>query len=76
MLAKNILAAAALATTAFAHPLEERQNSTRKLKWFGINESGAEFGETNFTGVYGTQYTWYDLNTLDVSLDSIVPRIL
>jgi endoglucanase len=35
------------------------------MKWFGINESGAEFGEKNFTGVYGKEYTWYDLNTID-----------
>jgi endoglucanase len=35
------------------------------MKWFGINESGAEFGEKNFTGVYGKEFTWYDLNTID-----------
>lgn len=56
---ESILAAAALASSAFA------QNTTRKLKWFGINESGAEFGEKNFTGVYGKEYIWYDLNTID-----------
>lgn len=65
MFMKNLLAAAALAATAFASPLEKRQNSTRKLQWFGINESGAEFGEKNFTGVYGTEYIWYDLSTID-----------
>lgn len=41
------------------------QATTRKLKWFGINESGAEFGETNFTGVYGKEYIWYNLDTID-----------
>lgn len=35
------------------------------MKWFGINESGAEFGEKNFTGVYGKEYIWYDLKTID-----------
>jgi endoglucanase len=50
---------AALATSALA------QGTTKKLKWFGINESGAEFGEKNFTGVYGKEFTWYDLNTID-----------
>ena len=65
MLLNNLLAAAALVGTAFAAPHETRQNSTRKMKWFGINESGAEFGEKNFTGVYGKEYTWYDLNTID-----------
>ncbi|PVI07898.1 glycoside hydrolase family 5 protein [Periconia macrospinosa] len=57
MLVKNLLVAAATATTAFAQ--------TRKLQWFGINESGAEFGEKNFTGVYGKEFIWYDLKTLD-----------
>ncbi|KAF2118002.1 glycoside hydrolase superfamily [Lophiotrema nucula] len=64
MLFKNILAAAAMVTTAFAAPVEEKRQS-RKLKWFGINESGAEFGEANFTGVYGKEFIWYDLNTVD-----------
>lgn len=65
MLLKNLVAAAALASAAFAAPADKRQN--RKLKWFGINESGAEFGEKNFTGVYGKEYIWYDLKTIDVS---------
>lgn len=65
MLLKNLFAAAALAATAFAVPSDKRQN--KKLKWFGINESGAEFGEKNFTGVYGKEFIWYDLNTIDVS---------
>jgi endoglucanase len=64
MLLQKILAAAALASTAFAAPTEEKRQ-TKKLQWFGINESGAEFGEKNFTGVYGKEYIWYDLNTID-----------
>lgn len=66
MLLSNLFAAAALVGSAFAAPspsVDKRQ--TRKLKWFGINESGAEFGEKNFTGVYGREYIWYDLNTID-----------
>ncbi|KAH8730308.1 glycoside hydrolase superfamily [Phaeosphaeriaceae sp. PMI808] len=63
MLLKNLLAAAALASTAFAAPAEEKRQS--KMKWFGINESGAEFGEKNFTGVYGKEYIWYDFKTID-----------
>ncbi|CAA9964264.1 Glycoside hydrolase family 5 protein [Pyrenophora teres f. maculata] len=63
MLLTNLFAVAALASAAFAAPAEKRQ--TRKMKWFGINESGAEFGETKFPGVYGKDYIWYDLNTLD-----------
>jgi endoglucanase len=68
MLFNTLLAAAALASTAFAGPAEKRQTS-RKMKWFGINESGAEFGEKNFTGVYGKEYIWYDLNTIDKFMD-------
>ena len=68
MLLTNLLATVALASTVFAAPSEKRQD--RKLKWFGINESGAEFGEKNFTGVYGKEFIWYDLNTIDVSLST------
>ncbi|KAJ4365026.1 hypothetical protein N0V83_008642 [Neocucurbitaria cava] len=64
MLFKNLMAAATLASTAFAAPAEKRQ-AANKLKFFGINESGAEFGEKNFTGVYGKEFIWYDLNTID-----------
>jgi endoglucanase len=56
---KLAIAVTALASSATA------QNTTKKLKWFGINESGAEFGEKNFTGVYGKEFTWYDLHTID-----------
>jgi endoglucanase len=63
MLFKNVLAATALVSAVFAAPTEEKRQS--KLKWFGINESGAEFGEKNFTGVYGKEYIWYDFNTID-----------
>jgi endoglucanase len=67
MLFQNFLAATALVSSAFAAPAAEKRQS--KLQWFGINESGAEFGEKNFTGVYGKEYTWYDLNTIDQFID-------
>jgi hypothetical protein len=57
MFFQKAIVAAFLASTAFAQE--------RKLKWFGINESGAEFGEKNFTGVYGKEYIWYDFDTID-----------
>lgn len=28
------------------------------FEFFGVNESGAEFGNTNLPGVLGTDYTW------------------
>ena len=59
LFSKLAVAVAALASSACA------QSSTKKLKWFGINESGAEFGEKNFTGVYGREFIWYDLRTID-----------
>jgi endoglucanase len=63
MLLKSVLAATALVGAVFAAPAAEKK--ANKLKWFGINESGAEFGEKNFTGVYGKEYIWYDFNTID-----------
>lgn len=63
MLFQNVLAAAALVSSAFAAPSQEKRQN--KLEWFGINESGAEFGEKNFTGVYGKEFIWYDLKTID-----------
>jgi endoglucanase len=65
MLFNNILAAAALVSTAFAAPSDKETRANRKLKFFGINESGAEFGEKNFPGVYNKDYTWYDTKTID-----------
>jgi len=53
----ELLATAALASTAFAQ--------TRKMKWFGINESGAEFGDKIFPGLYGKDYIWYDYAAID-----------
>ncbi|KAF2872755.1 glycoside hydrolase superfamily [Massariosphaeria phaeospora] len=65
MLFQKLVAAACLGfeLAALATPAQKKQD--RKLKWFGINESGAEFGEKNFTGVYGREYIWYDAKTID-----------
>ena len=57
MLFSKLIVAASLASTSFAQ--------TRKLQWFGINESGAEFGNSNGTGTYGKDYIWYDLDAID-----------
>lgn len=69
MLFKGIFAAAALASTAVAAPAEKRQSNSSKLEWFGINNSGAEFGEKNFTGVYGKEYIWYDFKSTDLFME-------
>ena len=65
MLFSNILMAAALVSTAFAAPSDKETRANRKLNWFGINESGAEFGEKNLPGVYNKDFTWYDTKTID-----------
>ncbi|USP76691.1 glycoside hydrolase family 5 protein [Curvularia clavata] len=36
-----------------------------KLKWFGINESGPEFGEANLPGLYNKDYIWIDTKQVD-----------
>lgn len=65
------VAALGLASSAVAAPKSSRA-VTRKMEFFGINESGAEFGEKNFTGVYGKEFIWYDLGTIDVSKPSLI----
>ncbi|TDL25485.1 endoglucanase [Rickenella mellea] len=36
-----------------------------KFKFFGVNESGAEFGNGNIPGVLGTDYTWPSPSSID-----------
>lgn len=58
----NLCLAAGLAALSMAAPAKEKRGS--KLEFFGVNESGAEFG-TAIPGVYNTDYTWYTLSTYD-----------
>ena len=37
-----------------------------KFKFFGVNQSGAEFGNQNIPGVLGTDYTWPSPSSIDV----------
>ncbi|KAJ8455164.1 hypothetical protein ONZ45_g10336 [Pleurotus djamor] len=39
--------------------------STTKFKYFGVNQSCAEFGENNIPGVLGTDYTWPSPSSID-----------
>lgn len=50
----SLLLVASTAALAIAAPKEKRKNFT----WFGVNESGAEFGNGNIPGTLGTDYTW------------------
>jgi len=36
-----------------------------KFKYFGVNQSGAEFGENKIPGVLGTDYTWPSPSSID-----------
>ncbi|KAG8858929.1 hypothetical protein FRB96_004749 [Tulasnella sp. 330] len=38
---------------------------TQKFKYFGVNESGAEFGNTAWPGVLGTDYIWPAPSSID-----------
>lgn len=59
-----ILALCAICATAI--PLPRKQTS--KLKFFGVNESGAEFGAQSIPGTLGKDYTWPVPASIDVSM--------
>lgn len=56
MRSTNILVALVTATLALAAPAKEKR--VKNFTFFGVNESGAEFGASNLPGVLGTDYTW------------------
>ncbi|KAF2142677.1 glycoside hydrolase family 5 protein [Aplosporella prunicola CBS 121167] len=58
--------AAGTASLALAAPANITR---RKLKWFGINESGAEFGDGIFPGLYNKDYIWYSEDSIDTLID-------
>ena len=49
-----IASTVALATAAPSKKAKRAGN----FEFFGVNESGAEFGNLNLPGVLGTDYTW------------------
>lgn len=53
------------AASTSARPTETGSSQAPPPWWFGINLSGAEFGQDNFTGVYGKEYIWYDKSAID-----------
>lgn len=46
--------------------------STGKFKWFGVDESGAEFGTADYPGVWGTDFIFPDNSSLQVCLQHTV----
>jgi hypothetical protein len=56
-------------TTASASPTTSSgaSSSSANFEFFGVNESGPEFGQQHIPGVKNTDYVWPDLSTIDVS---------
>lgn len=48
----------AIAFTAAAPSPAQIEKRATNFQFFGVNESGAEFGAGIFPGVKGTDYTW------------------
>ena len=58
MLFGSLLVIASTAVLAVAAPSTEKKKRVSKLQYFGVNESGAEFGNTTIPGELGKDYTW------------------
>ena len=63
----NTLTLLLAATTALAAPAAKRASA---LQFFGVNEAGPEFGESNFPGIPDKDYVWPDLSTIDTFIAS------
>ncbi|KAF2135423.1 glycoside hydrolase family 5 protein [Aplosporella prunicola CBS 121167] len=59
----STILAASTASLALAAPVQHKR--ANKLQFFGVNESGPEFGETNLPGTKDTDYVWPTLSTID-----------
>lgn len=64
MLFSSLLVAASAASFAFAAP-QKLAKRAGKMQWVGVNESGPEFGDGKFPGLYGKDYIWPTLSTYD-----------
>ncbi|KAH8654485.1 putative endo-beta-1,4-glucanase B [Tricladium varicosporioides] len=60
----NVLLAASTIVLAVAAPSVEKKRAN-KFKWFGVNESGAEFGNTAIPGQLNKDYIWPPSSTID-----------
>ncbi|KAG2412498.1 endoglucanase 3 precursor [Aspergillus terreus] len=56
----SLIMAASAAGLVHAYPRREIKKRETGFTWFGVSESGAEFGESNIPGTLGTDYTWPD----------------
>ncbi|KAG0158978.1 hypothetical protein PDIDSM_6498 [Penicillium digitatum] len=59
-----LLAAVAVSVAAAPSSVSNHAKRASPFKWFGASESGAEFGENNLPGVYGTDYIFPDASAI------------
>ncbi|KAF2263424.1 endo-beta-1,4-glucanase [Lojkania enalia] len=64
----SALLAALTAGIAVAAPVKMKRVS--KFKFFGVNESGPEFGNKNIPGIKNKDYVWPTLSTIDQFINS------
>ncbi|CEJ55762.1 Putative Endo-beta-1,4-glucanase B [Penicillium brasilianum] len=64
----TVILLAAAAGSAVAAPLKNAKRAS-SFEWFGTSESGAEFGEGNLPGVWGTDYIFPDTSTIQTLID-------
>ncbi|KAJ6135796.1 hypothetical protein N7512_000956 [Penicillium capsulatum] len=70
--------AASAASLVCAYPRETEGLSSKRsiakrtsgFTWFGVSESGAEFGESNIPGTLGADYTWPETSKIQVLRDA------
>jgi endoglucanase len=54
------------ATSSVALPTSTSTTPSGIFQWFGVNESGAEFGNTAIPGELGKDYTWPNTSAIEV----------
>lgn len=54
----HLLGTASTAVLAVAAPSADKKKRVNKFQFFGVNESGGEFGNTAIPGELGVDYTW------------------
>ncbi|OQD68230.1 hypothetical protein PENPOL_c003G04159 [Penicillium polonicum] len=68
----QIILAASAATMACAYPTKQSadvQKRANGFTWFGVSESGAEFGTNNIPGTAGSDYAWPDTSQVKILRD-------
>lgn len=70
----NLFLGAAAAGSALAAPsVTKTTKRAGKFQHVGVNESGAEFGQTSLPGQYNKDYVWPAEGTIDVSCEIVGP---